>query len=61
MTIRPAAWRFGALALASLLAACNGSSDDDNATNFDACITAVDKSLVITPTESTTWFQTKAS
>lgn len=61
MTIRPAAWRFGALALASLLAACNGSSDNDHTANaVDARIATIDKSLVISPTESTTWFQTKA-
>lgn len=64
MTPRTAAWRFGALALASLLAACNGGSDHDDDTapgsGIDARIAAVDKSLVITPAESTTWFQTKA-
>lgn len=64
MTTRSATWRFGALALASLLAACNGGSNDDDRGNaaetVDARIAAVDKSLVITPAESTTWFQGKA-
>lgn len=63
MTIRSSAWRLGALALATTLAACNGGSSDDDtpAAGLDTRLTTVDKAQLISPAESTSWFQAKAS
>lgn len=63
MTIRSSAWRLGALALATTLAACNGGSSDDDTpvAGLDTRLTTVDKAQLISPAESTSWFQAKAS
>lgn len=63
MMIHSFAWRLGALALATTLAACNGGSNDDDAPagGFDTRLTTVDKAQLISAAESTSWFQAKAS
>jgi len=71
MTIRHSALRFGALALATTLVACGGSGGDDTVatqppppttpTAQDPRLINVDKAQLISATEATAWFQTKAS